>query len=113
MCDRSLQLQHQMKDTMDTLTSNQPHLLLQQGTYADTALLADGARYWSICADVIEYYVGCETLNTPAEFLERYSSPSHVVLDSGMQFTMEGEGLIDPLFTPPPTPCRAGVASTN
>ena len=33
--------------------------------------------------DVIEYYVTCPDLSLPSEFIERYSSPPHVVLDSG------------------------------
>lgn len=33
--------------------------------------------------DVLEYFLSCADLNTPAEFLERYCSPPHVVLDSG------------------------------
>ena len=33
--------------------------------------------------DVLEYFLSCADLNTPAEFLERYCSPLHVVLDSG------------------------------
>lgn len=53
--------QHQLKATMDSLISQVPQLLLQQ--------------------DVLEYYLGCTELNSPAEFLRRYTTPTHIQLD--------------------------------
>ncbi|XP_064406541.1 testis-expressed protein 47-like [Halichondria panicea] len=53
--------QHQLKATMDSLTSKVPQFLLQQ--------------------DILEYYLVCSDLNSPAEFLTRYNTPTHILLD--------------------------------
>ena len=95
--------QHQMKSTMDSLQEKVPQFLIQQGTstiqtlfklvgyigHGGTHTLTANASDLStvhnlgLTPDVLEYFLSCDDLNTPAEFIERYCSPPHVVLDSG------------------------------
>ena len=55
------------------------------GTHTLTAHVSDLSTVHNLglTPDVLEYFLSCADLNTPAEFLERYCSPLHVVLDSG------------------------------
>ena len=55
------------------------------GTHTLTAHASDlpTVHNLGLTPDVLEYFLSCADLNTPAEFLERYCSPPHVVLDSG------------------------------
>ncbi len=75
-------LQHQLKATMDSLTSKVPQFLLQQGK---PVLLLHLVLNPSppLPADVLEYYLSCSDLNTPGEFLTRYNTPTHILLDRG------------------------------
>ena len=75
-----------MRQTMDALATKAPHFLLQQGTHPVPALstykCVDNAYYFCV-SDILEYYLHCEQLNTPSEFIERYTKPTHITLDSG------------------------------
>ena len=32
---------------------------------------------------MLEYFTKCDDLDTPSQFIDRYCTPTHVVLDSG------------------------------
>lgn len=92
---------------MDSLQEKVPQFLIQQGTnyhhsnsirafklvgyigHGGTHTLTANASDLStvhnlgLTPDVLEYFLSSDDLNTPAEFIERYCSPPHVVLDSG------------------------------
>ena len=60
-------------------------------------------------ADVLEYYLQNQILNSPSQFIEQYIKPTHVTLDSGRHhIIIEIQVLIKFL-----TPYRVGVACSN
>lgn len=76
-----------MKQTMDNLTTSASQYLLQQGTSPHHL----HHSYLSVCvcvcvlfADVLEYYLQNQILNSPSQFIEQYIKPTHVTLDSGI-----------------------------
>lgn len=95
-------LQHQLKATMDSLTSKVPQFLLQQGKYLQPPVSCITPPPPSL-ADILEYYLVCSDLNSPAEFLTRYNTPTHILLDRGKLDSNNNYGYIYLL-------CRVGVA---
>ena len=71
-----------MKQSLDTLTTKLPHFLLQQGA-VNAVKLGITRVSQHLFLDILEYYLQSEVLNSPSEFLQRYTKPTHITLDSG------------------------------
>ena len=72
-----------MKQSLDTLTTKLPHFLLQQGAVNTVKLGITILLSQHLFLDILEYYLQSEVLNSPSEFLQRYTKPTHIRLDSG------------------------------
>ena len=72
-----------MKQSLDTLTTKLPHFLLQQGAVNTVKLGITILLSQHLFLDILEYYLQSEVLNSPSEFLQRYTKPTHITLDSG------------------------------
>ena len=70
-----------MKATLDNLPQT---FLLQQGIYTFIATYIGNLSSLCLHTDLLEYFTQCTDLDTPAQFIERYCKPTHIVLDSGV-----------------------------